>query len=914
MTSMSRIEWASWVIVALLGLASLGVATYRASGLPDLGVTLGPDLTVRSVDDAPASGADPTFKQGDRLTALEGQAVTDLRDLRVIMKSLPPQALTSDKGLRYQLVRPRHRFSISVGGDELDPTSLPSGYNPETDRLVKLNGRPMEVGLEGVRGILGTEDEALLTFERKNAVFSGRVQVEERGTGGDVGIVFGVALIAVIMLWRLRSPELPEVSAAAVALETLGFGWVALLTVWYQWLLSDYVLASGVITALVMARPLAMFARARAFPRVSGSKGLGSLVIGALSAVVIVAMLLQGALEHAEDALYAGAFVAGLFLAYEIILVAFDDRPHMTLREGGGYLVGILIVAIATAVLSWSLVPAFFEEKIWRWFATAFFAFVWFGDVLFMSRGPSRAGYSELVDESDRRDSIVRYLGNLADEMPHTRPMLVLQQGGLSVVARWNAGDVTFVSAPSEVRDLVSILLQERTRIPLPSHEDRGGHPLSGIAQTMDIVLALRLNTPEGALKFPNTDLVVLAMEESDAAELPSYASAETIDFAQRELGMGAWTAAHIEMMERFDTLGHLTGSTSTQPSADDSAVETADKADKASAEESEGEASETREFDQEKLREEVARADEAEQRLGELRGQLEEAEETIEMLRGDRSSLAQQVQTLQDRWRQVVEPSRHADALLEPELVEGLAYLLESREPVAVGGSIGAGKSFAVRYAMHLDDRSPDALAIYNAFLDSADDHHRRLFGESEATDPAEFNGFVETARGGALLVRSADRLSDSVILGLCNASDELDFRLFLAFQADNVEDRSVVGDRSSGVRDRLEDRELIVPPLRRRQTLLPKLLDYYRDRYARLRDLEVDGFTDKAMASLLAHPFPAEIREAKLLVDLAVLRCESGEIEMRDLPEMVAPAEVPSEGVPQPNWMESEDGSANT
>jgi hypothetical protein len=909
MTSLSRIEWAYWVVVAVLGLSSLGLATYRASGLPDLGVTLGPDLTVRSVDEPAPSGADPTFKPGDRLTALEGQAVTDLRDLRVIMKSLPPQALTSDKGLRYQLVRPRHRFSISVGGDELDPTSLPSGYNPETDRLVKLNGRPMEVGLEGVRGILGTEDEALLTFERKNAVFSGRVQVDERDTGGDVGIVFGVALIAMLMLWRLRSPELPEVSAAAVALETLGFGWVALLTVWYQWLLSDFILAAGVITALVMARPLAMFARAQAFPRVSGGKGLWSLLIGALSAAAIVAMLFQGALEHAEDALYAGAFVAGLFLAYEIILVAFDDRPHMTLREGGGYLIGILIVAIATAVLSWNVVPILFEEQLWRWFATAFFAFVWFGDVLFLRRGPSRAGYSELVDAGDRRDALIRYLGDVADEMPHTRPLLVLQQGGLSVVVRWNAGELEFGSAPDEVRDLVSILLQERTRIPLPSHEDRGSHPLSGIAQTMDIVLALRLNTPEGALEFPNTDLVLLAIEESNAAELPSYASAETIDFAQRELGVGAWTAAYIELMERFDSLGHSPGAATPRPTTtqDDAETPAAGASDSDAGASGDGE-----QIDRETLQEEVARAEEAEQRLDTLRGQLEEADETIEMLREDRSSLAEQVQALRDRWRQVVEPSRHAETLLEPELVEGLSYLLESPGPIAVGGSIGAGKSFAVRYAMHLDDQSPEALAVYNAFLDSADDHHRRLFGESEASDPVDFNGFVETARGGALLVRSADRLSDSVILGLCNASEELDFRLFLAFQAENVEDQSVVGDRSSGVRDRLEDRELIVPPLRRRQTLLPRLLDYYRDRYARLRDLDVEGFTDKAMASLLAHPYPAEIREAKLLVDLSVLRCESGQIEMRDLPEMVAPAEVPADGVPQPNWSEGEDGSS--
>jgi hypothetical protein len=849
MESQTRRNLVLWLVVATIALASLALGTYRLVGLPELDLTIGPDLQIRHVESARFSRADPPkFKRGDRFTALEGHRLERLSDLRMLMRNLKGDAGSasdSHRSFRYQILRPLHRFTLAVQGDELDPTSLPSGYNPRTDRLVKINGRalPDVVGPEGVRSITGSRDQVLLTFERHNAVFSGSWRVDPGGYEG-VAIGFGLAFLFLLALWRFHSRQLHPWSSIAVGLETIAFAWTALLVLAYQWVIADPVVASCVVAGMVLVRPLAIFARAKDFVRGGATDGWWAIVVGTIFAGLLLGFLHTGLLDNLETGLYAAASITGLYIVYEVFLVAFDEGPHVTLREGGGYLAGILMVSMATATLAWNLDPVVFRETLWRWFAVVLVGLVWFGDVLFCLRGAAGEAYGDVVTVDERRETIEHYLESIADGLPQTRPFLVLKRGDAMVAMRRREEGVVFEPPGESIEDVVSILLREQTRIPLPETVERATHPLDGIAQTMDIVLALQLKPPSGGLQLPDAEVVLLAVEETDAGELPSYASSETIDLAQSQLTASTWGAIFVEGTSAIgarDAKGR------------DGSIEIADRTETPGS--SEGRPS--------------------------TDGDLEEARETIEMLRRDRRELAERVQSLSNRWRHVGTPVEDRRDLLETPLVDDLDAMLDSDAPLVYSGPFGAGKAFTARCAHQLDGGSPEGFALYDPSVDAHDRRRTVLLGDD---GPEE--GFVETARHGALLVRSAGLLSDETILALCEAAEARDFRLHLTFQTPDPGAHSPMDARGDDVRERLQRREILIPPFRMRETIRDDVFDFYLERYSSIRDLAPRELNEDALEALGAYEWPGELYEVRGVLNAAVARASSETIRCEDLP----------------------------
>src|SRR5690554_4947680 len=279
-TMRERGHTGAWLAVLALGLFSALMIWGRLSGLPDLGVTIGLELTIRqvAVERSPASDAQ-NFQRGDRLVAVEGMTLQDLRHLRALLPAMTESAAEVEieggeaKLLNYQILRPLHRFSVTVQGEGFDPRQLPPGVEPN-DRLVEIDGRllPGKVGPEGLRSVVASRNDALLGLERPNAIFSGQMRLGDSRVHPGLWLTFGLALAAILVLWWRYSWILPPRSVYLIALETVALAWLYLLAYGYQWLLADQALASVVIVSLVMMRPMAMYARRQ----VESQQNLGS--------------------------------------------------------------------------------------------------------------------------------------------------------------------------------------------------------------------------------------------------------------------------------------------------------------------------------------------------------------------------------------------------------------------------------------------------------------------------------------------------------------------------------------------------------------------------------------------------------------------------------------------------------------
>jgi hypothetical protein len=909
-----------WLAVVGVGLSSLAAACYQLWSLPELPVYLSPDLRVRSVAmTSPGVDGSTDLQHGDRVDAVEGQSVDTLADVRAILRGFPtaspgesdsgqtgsaPDTDTTDEAgsqnrvrmLDVQVRRPLHRFTIALQREDSTGGALPPGYNPGTDRLLEIDGHPLPdpVGPEQLRSIIATQSQSLLTFGRKGAIFQAQIPVRPAGFPWVPAVVFGLAFLAAVVLWRRHAQEHEPDVAAAIGLETIAFGWIGLLAFAYQWILADRVLATMVIISMCLVRPLAMFARSRGPARDSG-EGLWALAIGGAFAGLLSILFHMGPLSRVEIGLFAAASVGALAVVYEMSVIGFDEGAPNTLAEGGGYLVAVLVAAFTCGFLAWLFDPIFFEEQLWRWFAIIIVGLVWFGDVLFTLRGPLASTYGNVVSVQERREEVASYLRDVADELSDARVELIVRRAGKTIAIRADRDDIAVEQPDEHLRDAIDILVQEDARIPLGPAEDRSSHPLTGIAMSMDIMLALQLHPPEFGLILPESDVVLVAFEKHPDGDIPSYASAEAIDFAQARLDARTWVAMFVEGVRGIDELGtdDVTAMATASPQ-----VTTDDGADgQTDGEETDGEES----GDSGPSEEIRSRIETLEAENERLTAELDEERSSNESMRSDRRELSRRLQHHQRRWRRRQPPVDKREELLEDELLESMSYLIDDPEPIITGGPYAGGKRFVAHCLAAMEGLPPEVVAEYDAADHAPDAHHAFLFEDDQSSnedrDPMA-QDFAAVADGGALVVSSAGLLSDSVILALCNRLEELEARLILCFHDSRAHEHSVLEGRPNNVVNRLAHRELVIPPVVRRPTILEAVFTHYLEQYSTKLGRPVPELSEDTFDWLTALSYPAQMREVQLWMHRIALEADDDVVEPAHLPEPIRPPE----GAPGP------------
>jgi transcriptional regulator with PAS, ATPase and Fis domain len=78
-----------------------------------------------------------------------------------------------------------------------------------------------------------------------------------------------------------------------------------------------------------------------------------------------------------------------------------------------------------------------------------------------------------------------------------------------------------------------------------------------------------------------------------------------------------------------------------------------------------------------------------------------------------------------------------------------------------------------------------------------------------------------------------------------------------------------------------------LDLPPLRERKEDIPMLVKHFIARLNRLRGRSISGISQKALALLLSHDYPGNIRELENSIEYAFVLCPEGQIEAHCLPD---------------------------
>ncbi|PRP92197.1 Nif-specific regulatory protein [Enhygromyxa salina] len=225
----------------------------------------------------------------------------------------------------------------------------------------------------------------------------------------------------------------------------------------------------------------------------------------------------------------------------------------------------------------------------------------------------------------------------------------------------------------------------------------------------------------------------------------------------------------------------------------------------------------------------------------------------------------------------------------------------------VLINGESGTGKELIAR-AVHVN--SPrrdqpfvkvDCTTLPEALIENELFGHERgaFTGADRSTQ-----GKVEAASGGTLFIDEFGELPLPLQAKLLRVLQDHEFERVGGTETIRADIRVICATHRDlpAMIDRGDFREdlyyrarvvpIVLPPLRERgRADLLRLVEHFVDRYAKRHERSIRRVSEAALARLLAHDFPGNIRELENCIESAVVLCDGGVIDADDLPLVVRP-----------------------
>jgi DNA-binding NtrC family response regulator len=220
------------------------------------------------------------------------------------------------------------------------------------------------------------------------------------------------------------------------------------------------------------------------------------------------------------------------------------------------------------------------------------------------------------------------------------------------------------------------------------------------------------------------------------------------------------------------------------------------------------------------------------------------------------------------------------------------LEKIAPSRSDVLVLGETGVGKELVARLIHASGPTSRGPFVALNCAAIPSELLEAELFGvrPRAATGVDGRPGRIREADGGTLVLDEIGELPASLQAKLLRFLQEREIQAVGGTGSDrvnvrvvSVSNRDLAGEVRSGrfradLFHRVRGLECRVPPLRERREDLPDLVGSFADRAATEEGKRVRGISRKAMAALMAHDWPGNIRELNVEVRRAVVLCPDG------------------------------------
>jgi two-component system response regulator PilR (NtrC family) len=228
------------------------------------------------------------------------------------------------------------------------------------------------------------------------------------------------------------------------------------------------------------------------------------------------------------------------------------------------------------------------------------------------------------------------------------------------------------------------------------------------------------------------------------------------------------------------------------------------------------------------------------------------------------------------------------------------IGKLARSQAPVYISGESGVGKELVARLIHEQGPRASGPFTPVNCGAIPSELMESEFFGHKKGSftgAQADKDGLFQAANGGTLFLDEVAELPVHMQVKLLRVIQEkavrpiggraevpVDVRILSATHK-NLAKLVEGGTFRQDLYYRINVIELRVPPLRERREDVPKLAGRVLERLGSDHGGTSAKLTPEALASLLAYPFPGNVRELENVLERAVALCENNVIKPDDL-----------------------------
>ena len=242
-------------------------------------------------------------------------------------------------------------------------------------------------------------------------------------------------------------------------------------------------------------------------------------------------------------------------------------------------------------------------------------------------------------------------------------------------------------------------------------------------------------------------------------------------------------------------------------------------------------------------------------------------------------------------------------------EILKKVKKLKDGKTHVLILGESGTGKGVLAKFIHDSSIRSKSPFVTISCALYTETLLESELFGHEKGAFNGAFKqkkGRFEIAAGGTVFLDEIGELTNNAQIKLLQILQDKTFERVGGTETLKADVRIVAATnvnlkeavKNKKIREdlyfRLKVIELELPALRNRIKDVPKLANFFLEKYRKELNRLVSGFDDESMEALCRYTFPGNIRELENVVERAVVLAENDVIYICDLPDEIRFTEI--------------------